>query len=776
MSLNAKLSSAQDNKRQENASPPRTKSNPISDLILSKNLSDAYSMMNTNPEFLGQPGLRGRYPIHMAAISKDKDLFEAMLEKGVNPFQCDADGYSAYYHALIHRSTDIVALCLSFFPNQNWMSKEDGIFDELLVKAGFHPYVISPFKSSEFPETDDPAEQYDNDINQMHSFLQQLLFAGSLPGYISKVKKSKSKTKSKEEDLLLIDPLFLQKIAYGFVDSKIEPAQIVKLITDHYQVLNNLQKLACVYLLKEFIKADVAHEFCEKPEFKAAMRAFIKGMDNGNVLALAAVKNEFDRFYANFLPQDHLASPESLAFDLAKIFHEPFTQLTPINFTVKMLAKKNLDKNPAFAKLSALSNNIAHLVSVDILSAKTNSDKRRLIKYYLEVIAICLKKGKYQSNENYVYNYAAACAILNGLDTTQVSRLKKVWDPLLKDVTIQRQLEEFKVLFNPEKAFATLRREMAEHPQCIPLLAIYCAEKDKNAEADLHFALELNGSSNMRFAQHVSYLRQLGGFQQQRFKTDLSSKLESLFYNDDYCWALSYQIDPPKVIKLDANLDIATILSLLDTMQIQKAPLVVKQKDKKYYATEAYAKLNAYLDAKFPKVLSFDGTVNEQAQQRQQILDKAAIIIKTFDNLIKRPVNELIDTTTQALDALSLGNQVTRKRSKTAAHFEIPEISDEDFDKPRSNTIVEIQQEQKKHKRSKTSTALLGSRAIVDSIDLGNKDGEQDDPLAQFKHYTPGAESKVRKGKPSRRLTEENKKQTKSGTSPKPGSSTNTDY
>ncbi|MGD9592851.1 MAG: RasGEF domain-containing protein, partial [Candidatus Berkiella sp.] len=474
---------------------------------------------------------------------------------------------------------------------------------------------------------------------------------------------------------------------------KVLPHNIVEILTQLYPSLSKNQKLACTYLLKEFIESDVEREWIETPNFRQQMEKFIQGMDT-NMLSHMAIKTALEKFYKSKVRKEYDASEEALAFDLTKAFHHLMVRLTPLHFRGEMLAAKNSQRNSVFSAISDLTNNISHFVSIEVLSAKSTKERVRLVKYFLDVIEICLKQGIHQHNEKLIYNFAAAAAIFNGLAITQVTRLTKTWEQIDKEKLYSQRFEEYKLLFMPG-AFTALRKEIAQHPDCIPLVALFGAEKDKNAEAPLMNALELNGDANRRFANHQAYLREQPQWESMPYKTNILEKFVKMYHTDNYVWALSYNINPPKVINVDSNPDLDQLLKQLGEMKMLNAPLAVFKNKNMLTGKEAFEALKRYLDKKFPKrVTLFEGNTDLQApvsmasstekfsddaQKRQAVIDLAKTVILDFDQLLQKPQ---IEDITQRLGAVSLKETQKRASSSAAA------VDDDAPTRKRSKTLV----------------------------------------------------------------------------------------
>ncbi|MGE4349187.1 MAG: RasGEF domain-containing protein [Candidatus Berkiella sp.] len=751
----------------------------LNELLAAKNEKAALSLIKKGGIDLKESDSSGLSPIHWAANQGFKKVFAALVKRDVSPFTPDQHGYAPYYHATIQQREDF----LDFFhknyplslPKSTTTSFNQDV-DNALRNCGLHSFSIKlpTFEDSTAEEIDDNVEKIivSDKKKQTAIFLRSLFTPITLDA-------NKRKSDSKSESLTELTPAFLSQIAYGLVE-EMHPLEILKILTQDYKEMTWEAKLSCIYLIKELIRIDNKNEWIATPKFQAALEKFLYPLSN--VIAMASLTAKIKQLYKHNLITsiDYHQSAAALSFDLAKAFTAATLQLTPQNFLAVNILKK-AENNSAFQAVSTLTNKLSQIVCMDILLAPTIEIAIQRYTFYLDVIKHCLKEETSSTRNNMPYNFAAAFAIYTGLQFNALRRLECINQRLLAEDKqklqkydgISQRLQKYDRLFSNQGAFKALRDLMNQFPECIPLIAIYSADKDKISEnTKLADRIMLFGKLNQKFSEHFDYLCTLQHLNATPYRTDFMGQLEDFVYSERGTYWYSYQLEPAKIIQLDEPLDLTKLETALKFCKDIHAPLVVEQASKRYSGKEAKKLLSNHL-------------VKQAAPQETVdiIIKLCKVIIKNFK--ADMPKSELVDVSPNRSFQKSNAN---RKHSDTDTIIElttsIKQLSLESSPSPlrtsrsRSHTTI-MGTITPRHERRKTETSPQKRRSPISSSSEQRDDSISLEPIPEIgelsldsfsPRYTPLALASAKQRKKdsfSSSFSEEKDSQTKPPSSKK---------
>lgn len=608
--------------------------NKLVELLREKKEVAAQSFMKSNPTFLHQAhGDTRVYPLHVAADKSLTQSFLLMLELGANPFEVDFKGQSVYFFAKKSTNTKILQWCKSFFTDWSWVETEpDGeSFDEMLLKHGLHTYIINEFSDLDDSDDDKPELTTEEKLLQ---FFKELFQKGSLPPFIENCSPQSRWNKIPGEKQV-IEPITLKNIAWGLVDSNCSGVQIIRMLTTMFPRLAYNQQLACIYLIKEYMKSDYAHEWIATQDFRQAFEAFLQMMGNRPAW-FKNIQRKLHRHYYSLLPNSHLLSAADLTFDLTKAFRSLMIQFTPTSFSQSLLQLKNKDKNQSLAALSEFHNNVTAMVRLDIASAKTPQEIVERIQLYIDVITMCLKHDPFHENDQLIYNYPAAVAVYTGLAVSHYPHFNQFFDRL-KGSYLERYKTYKEHYFNGD---LHVNQAITEHPNCIPLLNMLSNRKDSASNVAFSQQIPALGRMNQGFRKKIMYLSSLHHFESTPYRTDFMVKVAQSNLDEDYAKAHSFQLEPFVIIDLETKPSLDNIIVLLEAIHKEKADLVVSKNKKRHFHEFAFEQLSSFLKKHYPnkahiKTDSMDLEQPKQSSDSEKILEPADVASK------KRKISKL---------------------------------------------------------------------------------------------------------------------------------------
>ncbi len=726
----------------------------LNELLAAKNEKAALSLIKKEGADLKEIDSSGLSPIHWAANQGFKKVFAALVKRGISPFTPDQHGYAPYYHAITQQREDFLdffhksyPLCL---PKSTTQSLNQDV-DNALRNCGLHSFFIKSLTFENSTEKESPNNTEKNitsDKKEQTAIFLHNLFTSAI------FDVNKQKSDSKGESFTELSPAFLTQIAYGLIE-EISPLEILKMLTQDYKDMTWEARLSSIYLVKELIRIDSKNEWIANSKFQAALEKFLYPLSN--VIATASLTVKIKQLYKHNLITsiDYHQSAAALSFDLAKAFTAATLQLTPQNFLAVNILKK-AENNSAFQAVSTLTNKLSQIVCMDILLAPTIEIAIQRYTFYLDVIKHCLKEETSSTRNNMPYNFAAAFAIYTGLQFNALRRLECINQRLLAEDKqklqkydgISQRLQKYDRLFSNQGAFKALRDLMNQFPECIPLIAIYSADKDKISEnTKLADRIMLFGKLNQKFSEHFDYLCTLQHLNATPYRTDFMGQLEDFVYSERGTYWYSYQLEPAKIIQLDEPLDLTKLETALKFCKDIHAPLVVEQASKRYTGKDAKKLLSNHL-------------VKQAAPQETVdiIIKLCKVIIKNFK--ADMPKSELVDVSPNRSFQKSNAN---RKHSDTDTIIElttsIKQLSLESSPSPlrtsrsRSHTTI-MGTITPRHERRKTETSPQKRRSPISSSSEQRDDAISLEPISEIgelslenfsPRYTPLASIKQRK-------------------------------
>ncbi len=664
----------------------------LNHLIISGNEEAALKLIQKLKETeLNTVDSDGFAPIHWAVKTGSKNIFRALVKKGVNLYQQDGNGFVAYYYLKQHNSQKHVKLLeyyesnypLELVPTADPLNQQ---LDTALQDSGLHTYFVLPQKNT-----------------TAKNYLRNLFAPAQLP--VSKKRAQTLKPDPKKTLATLVSPAQLTDIAFGIIE-ELTPLEIITILNECYSQLDGTAKLACVYFIKELIRQDIASEWVNDTAFIKCYDEFLQNLDD--TLASTAIRI----YMRKLLGQTALA----MAFDLTKAFSEAILRLTPQYFQASHMLKKAED-NEAFQALSALTNHLSEYVCMDILLNKTPEECAARYRFYIDVIQFCLAE---QTN-----NYAAAFAIYNGLQFYPIQRLNSITSLILDDY--QSKMRRFEELFHP--SCKELRPLFQKQPHCVPVVAFYSKTKDTISQyEDFTMRVMMYGQLNAQFAKHCQYLRSLPHLSE-HYRTDICAQLEKTTYNDKQaCW-YSFQFEPARVIKLESSLTKEDLEVSLKFCREVHSPIVINVGNKKHSGLAArqqiveFARQQQWLEDTITTLSSLCDEATRLCDA--DMPDTIKPQVKRERKLVfKRPklgVKTDIDALSNAIDKLNL---------------ETPRSSDEVEVRPRSRTVSthhdrrKSEASNKKLKKEKAIPSSSSSFTPLADLRLSSRESDPATPEA----------------------------------------------
>jgi hypothetical protein len=575
----------------------------------------------------------GFAPIHWAAKKGSKKIFRALVKKGANLYQQDRNGFIAYYYIKQHHGQRYVQL-LEYYdehypaeltPTQDPLNQ---LLNTALQNSGLHSYSILPQENA-----------------TLQNYLRNLFAPAPLTA--SKKRSQTAKPDLKKALTTLVIPEQLTEIAFGIIE-ELSPLEILTIINESYPQMNATARIACIYFVKELVRQDTASEWANNSGFIKLYNEFLQNL--GSSLAMAGIRTHMKKLLGR--------TAAATAFDLTKAFSEAILRLTPQNFKASSVLK-DVDNNEAFQAVSTLSNRLSEHVCMDILLSKTSEEGAARYRFYMDVIQVCLSES--------TNNFAAAFAIYNGLQFNTVQRLKSITSLIPTEYAIA--MSRCEELFHP--SYKGLRPLFLERPNCVPVVAFYCKNKDTISQyEDATTRVQMYGKSNAQFAKHCEYLRSLPHLTN-RYQTDICDQIEKTTYDDVQAYWYSYQLEPAKVITLENTLSAQELEKTLKFCKDVHSPIVITVGNKKHSGLAAkqliagFARQQQWLegtttslialcdeatrlcDADMPKTIRSHGKEERKfAFKRSKPAAKANI-----DDLLSDAMNELKIDSPRASDA-----------------------------------------------------------------------------------------------------------------------------
>lgn len=153
-------------------------------------------------------------------------------------------------------------------------------------------------------------------------------------------------------------------------------------------------------------------------------------------------------------------SPSEVAQQMTIVDSSMFKLIPPKEFLFKAFTKP--EASPKFTRMVERFNIWGNWVSAEIVKRKDIEKRLEVTCYFIKVAAECLS---YQ-------NFNACCAILGGLNSFAVNRLKLTWEKMPRKEV--KTLGKMQALFSMEKNYKTYRDKLKDSkPPFVPYLALY---------------------------------------------------------------------------------------------------------------------------------------------------------------------------------------------------------------------------------------------------------------------------------------------------------------
>ncbi|CCD24608.1 uncharacterized protein NDAI_0D02940 [Naumovozyma dairenensis CBS 421] len=179
-------------------------------------------------------------------------------------------------------------------------------------------------------------------------------------------------------------------------------------------------------------------------------------------------------------------TPVLLAQQSALLEHELFTEITIFECLDRVWGKKYCDMggSPHITKFISVANNLTNMISTTIIRERDIKQRAKLIDHFIQVAEA----------SKALNNYSSMTAIISGLYSSPIFRLKKTWE--LVPENSKNLLKELNELMDSKKNFINYRQSLksVKDVPCIPFFGVYLSDLTFTHSGNPDF---LPGSANM---------------------------------------------------------------------------------------------------------------------------------------------------------------------------------------------------------------------------------------------------------------------------------------
>ncbi|RKP06352.1 ras guanine nucleotide exchange factor domain-containing protein [Thamnocephalis sphaerospora] len=181
-----------------------------------------------------------------------------------------------------------------------------------------------------------------------------------------------------------------------------------------------------------------------------------------------------------------------------------YCKIMPVEWLSKAWSNKENSRSVNIKMMIEISNHLTHWVIELILQEKDARKRGHLIRHFVSIAEKCMNLN----------NYNSLMAILAGLNSAPIHRLKRTWE--LVPARTNSTLEVLKNRMNPTRNFSTYREGLHSiDPPCVPFLGVYLTDltfiddgnPDKLPKTDL-----INFSKYSKCADVISEIQQYQSF------------------------------------------------------------------------------------------------------------------------------------------------------------------------------------------------------------------------------------------------------------------------
>ncbi|PVI07785.1 ras guanine-nucleotide exchange protein Cdc25p [Periconia macrospinosa] len=156
---------------------------------------------------------------------------------------------------------------------------------------------------------------------------------------------------------------------------------------------------------------------------------------------------------------------QELARQLTIIVSKLFCSIQPEELLAQEWQKKSGSKAVNVRAMTALSNDLANLVSDSILHLEEPKKRSEMIKQWVKIGMFCLE----------LHNYDSLMAIVCSLNSSMVQRLKKTWELVTRNTKIR--FEELKNITEVGRNYTVLRQRLQTvMDSCVPFVGFYLTD------------------------------------------------------------------------------------------------------------------------------------------------------------------------------------------------------------------------------------------------------------------------------------------------------------
>tara|TARA_R110002110_G_scaffold12493_1_gene59214 strand:+ start:22596 stop:24647 length:2052 start_codon:yes stop_codon:yes gene_type:complete len=512
---------------------PRDRKLPISEFIL---------------RTINRPNQFGTTPLMMAALSETKygnEIFSLLLKHGALVNARDVDGCTVAHLLIKYGNIEKLTLLIELHPDcflipdnfgrtpldylkmsQHKGSDIDEIEDMLLsiystrFASCYEEWPTAKLKCS----SRSPAASYRNLKHYNEKFNAAILAAGlsafvqgslSIPDVSLKIGLDQllkafpgQDMQSDSFSIERVDAKTLTHIAYGFQYVQ-DPIIIMRYIDKNYSAMSLQGQLACLYLMKELIVADLYSDYFLKKGFqKTYQKIWAQASHHASdaVLDLKVIMDRSIRIRRKYHKKIELLSKIQMAHlyedvslvdsmqELSLVSHkeDSISSSSGSDFSDIVLMSENYIKqtldpkaladniylfdqvaylslsNPILKKgnqplLTVFQNLLANKIRCDILYAKTSEDKLSLITYYCEAAELLLNSQK---------DHQGFFGIMTALSMVDERMMRY----LECDKSLKQRLTKLQDLASPFGNFKVLRAMMASDKATLPAFQIISSD------------------------------------------------------------------------------------------------------------------------------------------------------------------------------------------------------------------------------------------------------------------------------------------------------------
>ncbi|CAI6338570.1 unnamed protein product [Periconia digitata] len=156
---------------------------------------------------------------------------------------------------------------------------------------------------------------------------------------------------------------------------------------------------------------------------------------------------------------------QELARQLTIIVSKLFCSIQPEELLAQEWQKKSGSKAVNVRAMTALSNDLANMVSDSILLLEEPKKRSEMIKQWVKIGMFCLE----------LHNYDSLMAIVCSLNSSMVQRLKKTWELVTRNTKIR--FEELKSITEVGRNYTVLRQRLQTVvDSCVPFVGFYLTD------------------------------------------------------------------------------------------------------------------------------------------------------------------------------------------------------------------------------------------------------------------------------------------------------------